>query len=106
TTPPELLNVVDDLFRLRLASAKVHNHISAGFGESVSDLPADTPAGACHKSNLVLKDVHTKSVAHQAIMASSNSLARSSSLAGRGESLVTLCWGRVPATRAGMSLVV
>jgi hypothetical protein len=40
---------------------------------------------------------------HQIFIDSSNKRARSSRLAGRGESLVTLCCGSVPSTSAGIS---
>ena len=40
---------------------------------------------------------------HHAVMASSNSRARSSGPAGRGDSFVTRCCGSVPSTSAGMS---
>ncbi len=40
---------------------------------------------------------------YQAVSASSKIRVRSSPEAGRGESLVTRCWGRVPSTRLGIS---
>ena len=43
---------------------------------------------------------------YHSFIESRNSCARSSALAGRGESLVTRCCGRVPSTRAGMSASV
>ncbi len=50
-------------------------------------------------------DPSVSSPPHQATMASSKSLAKSSGPAGRGESLVTRCWGSVPSTSRGMSAV-
>ncbi len=41
---------------------------------------------------------------HHATIASLNRRVKSSAVAGRGESLVTRCWGSVPLTSAGMSL--
>ena len=45
----------------------------------------------------------SRSDPYQATSESSNSLLRSSGLAGRGDSLVTRCCGSVPSTSAGMS---
>ena len=50
-------------------------------------------------------DPSVSSPPHQATMAFSKSLAKSSGPAGRGESLVTRCWGSVPSTSRGMSAV-
>ena len=43
---------------------------------------------------------------YQMFIDSRNSVVSAASSAGRGESLVTRCCGRVPATRAGMSASV
>ncbi len=40
---------------------------------------------------------------YQMVIVSWNNFTKSSGLAGRGESLVTLCWGNVPATRSSIS---
>ena len=84
------------------ASASSRQGLFPGFALDIPKELANYYVGAQHAVPVFGSRASGMPYPYQVVRASSNSLASCSSPAGRGDSFVTRCWGRVPSTSAAM----